>query len=213
MLAGPYQPLLIAATSSAEKACPYQASIIGQRLNLTNLAAFDLNAACSGLVYALAVAWSLMRTEGYDHALITAGEKLSRYVDYTDRSSCILFGDAGAALMLSTAQPEHELLTVELGADPAGADLVVMGGPGDQYHFRQDGKNVFKFAVDKMGGLIDRLLKRLAVKQDEPYFIIPHQANSRIFEAVARNKGIPGSVLSPISPNTETPPPLRSAWR
>ena len=188
----PYRPqLLIASTSSAEKTCPNQASIIGQRLNLTQVAAFDLNAACSGLVYALAVAWSLMRTEGYDHALVTAGEKITRFVDYQDRATCILFGDAGAALLLSTAQPEHELLAVELGADPSGADLVVMGGPGDQFYFRQDGKSVFKFAVEKMGELIDRLKARLGVEENEPYYVIPHQANRRILEAVARNKGIP----------------------
>lgn len=183
--------LVIAATSSAEKASPYQASIIAQQLNLTNLAAFDLNAACSGLVYALAVGRSLMQTEGYDHALITAGEKLSRFVDYKDRASCILFGDAGAALMLSAEEePEHELLTVELGADPTGADLVVMGGPDDEFYFRQDGKSVFRFAVEKMGSLIDLLKTRVGCADDR-YFIIPHQANSRILEAVARNKAIP----------------------
>lgn len=188
----PYRPqLLIAATSTAEKSVPNQASIIAQRLNLSNLAAFDLNAACSGLVYALAVGWSLMRTEGYDHALITAGEKLSRFVDYQDRATCILFGDAGAALLLSAEEPEHEILTVELGADPSGADLVVMGGLDDEYYFHQDGRNVFKFAVEKMGSLIDLLKARLGLKDDDRYFIIPHQANSRILEAVARNKRIP----------------------
>lgn len=187
-----YQPqLLIAATSTAEKNVPNQASLVAQKLNLSNLAAFDLNAACSGLVYALAVGWSLMRTEGYDHTLITAGEKLSRFVDYQDRATCVLFGDAGAALLLSADAPEHEILAVELGADPSGADLVVMGGPGDEYYFRQDGRNVFKFAVEKMGSLIDRLKSRLDLTDDDRYFVIPHQANSRILEAVARNKRLP----------------------
>lgn len=183
--------LLIAATSTAEKNVPNQASIIAQKLKLSPLAAFDLNAACSGLVYALAVGWSLMQTQGYDHTLITAGEKLSRFVDYKDRATCVLFGDAGAALLLSADEPEHEILTVELGADPSGADLVVMGGMGDEFYFRQDGRNVFKFAVEKMGSLIDLLKARLGLKDDDRYFIIPHQANSRILEAVARNKRIP----------------------
>ena len=187
-----YRPnLLIASSSTAEKSCPYQASIVAHRLNLTNLAAFDLNAACSGLVYSLAVGWSLMQTQGYDDVLITAGEKLSRYVDYTDRASCILFGDAGAALFLSTRQPEHEILTVELGADPAGSNLVIMGGQDEEFYFRQDGRNVFKFAVEKMGELIDLLKLRTGITDQDRYFIIPHQANRRIFEAVAKNKGIP----------------------
>ncbi|NLM37290.1 MAG: beta-ketoacyl-ACP synthase 3 [Firmicutes bacterium] len=196
-----YRPqLLIAATSTAEKCVPNQASLVAQKLNLTNLAAFDLNAACSGLIYALAVGWSLMRTEGYNHTLIAAGEKLSRFVDYKDRASCILFGDAGASLLLSTEEPEHEILAVELGADPSGADLVVMGGLDDEFYFRQDGQSVFKFAVEKMGVLIDHLKVRLGLKDNDRYFVIPHQANSRIIEAVARNKGIPAErIISNIA--------------
>lgn len=187
-----YRPeLLIAATSTAEKSCPYQASIVAHRLGLTDLAAFDVNAVCSGFVYALAIGWSLMQTQGYENVLVTAGEKLSRYVDYTDRASCILFGDAGAAFMLSTHQPEHEILTVELGADPAGSDLVIMGGLEDEYYFRQDGRSVFKFAVEKMAELIDRLKAKTGITDQDRYFIIPHQANQRIFEAVAKNKEIP----------------------
>ena len=187
-----YRPeLLISTTSTAEKSCPYQASIVAHRLGLTNLAAFDLNAACSGLVYSLAVGWSLMQTQGYENVLITAGEKLSRYVDYTDRASCILFGDAGAALFLSTHQPEHEILTVELGSDPAGSELVIMGGLDEEFYFQQDGRNVFKFAVEKMGELIERLKVKTGITDQDRYFIIPHQANQRIFEAVAKNKGIP----------------------
>ena len=163
-----YRPeLLIAATSTAEKCVPNQASLVAQKLNLTNLAAFDLNAACSGLVYALAVGWSLMQTGGYDHTLIAAGEKLSRFVNYKDRTTCVLFGDAGAALLLSAEEPEHEILAVELGADPSGADLVVMGGLNDEFYFRQDGRNVFKFAVEKMGNLIDRLKDRVPIWKKE----------------------------------------------
>ncbi|HBK69955.1 MAG TPA: 3-oxoacyl-ACP synthase [Firmicutes bacterium] len=187
-----YRPrLLISSTSTAEKSCPYQASIVAHKLNLTNLAAFDLNAACSGLVYSLAVAWSLMQTQEYEHALITAGENLSMYVDYTDRSSCILFGDGAAALMLSSHQPEHEILAVELGVDPTGSNQVIMGGQNEEFYFRQDGRSVFKFAVEKMGNLIDLLKEKTGITDQDPYFIIPHQANSRILEAVAKNKGLP----------------------
>ncbi len=183
--------LLISSSSTAEKSCPYQASIVANRLNLTDLAAFDLNAACSGLIYALAVAWSMMQTGNYEHTLITAGEKLSSFVDYTDRSSCILFGDAGSALFLSTQEPQHEIIAVELGMDATGSNDVVMGGQDQDYYFRQEGRKIFKFAVEKMGELIDHLKEKVGITEQDRYFIIPHQANARILEAVAKNKGIP----------------------
>lgn len=187
-----YRPqLLISSSGTAEKNCPYQASIIANQLNFTDLAAFDLNAACSGLVYALAVSWSMMQTGNYEHTLITAGEKLSSFVDYTDRSSCILFGDAGSALFLSTHEPQHEIIAVELGMDATGSNDVVMGGQDQDFYFRQDGRRVFKFAVEKMGELIDHLKEKTGITGQDRYFIVPHQANARIIEAVAKNRGIP----------------------
>lgn len=183
--------LLVASTGTSERKFPNQASIIANQLNLTGLAGFDLNAACSGLVYSLAVARSMMLTYGYKNTLVTAGEKMTAFVDYTDRASCILFGDGASALLLSSEEPEHEILTTELGMDPTGYDYVTMGGPEKEYYFWQDGKQVFKFAVNKMGELIDLMMERTKTGRDDSFYIIPHQANMRIFEAVARNKGLP----------------------
>ncbi|MGE5557712.1 MAG: 3-oxoacyl-ACP synthase III family protein [Bacillota bacterium] len=183
--------LLISSTASAEKRCPYQASIVANRLELKNLAAFDLNAVCSGSIYGLAVASSMMQTYNYKNALVTASEKMTMLTDYKDRASCILFGDGASAILLSSEDPEHEILDVELGIDASGSDLVSMGGPGDEFYFRQDGQNVYKFVVSKMNELIDLFKKRLGLCDGEKFYVVPHQANKRMLESVAKNKNIP----------------------
>jgi len=183
--------LLISSTATAEYGSPYQASIVANRLQLTNLGAFDLNAACSGLVYSLAIGRSLMQTGAYRHTLVTASEKMSMLTDYTDRASCVLFGDGAAAVMLSSENPEHEILTTELGLDATGSDYVIMRGPGKDFYFRQDGRRVFKFAVTIMNKLIDNLTRSCGIHKNDDFYIIPHQANYRMMEAVARDRQIP----------------------
>src|SRR5690554_1413682 len=182
--------LLISSTATAEYGSPYQASIVANRLNLTNLGAFDLNAACSGLVYSLAVAKSMIQTGPYRNILITASEKMSMLTDYTDRASCILFGDGAAALMLSSERPEHEIIATELGLDATGSDYVIMGGRED-YYFRQDGRKVFKFAVTIVGEVINRLLRESGANKNDDFYVVPHQANHRILEAAAHEINVP----------------------
>jgi 3-oxoacyl-[acyl-carrier-protein] synthase-3 len=184
--------LLVASTGTAETRFPYQGSIIANRLQLSGLPAFDINAACSGLVYSLVVGYSLMQAGPYQNALITAGEKMSLYMNYSDRSTCVLFGDGGSALLLSSERPEHLILTFELGTEASGYDQIVMGGSGDDYYFRQDGKNVFKFAVNKVVELIGSLQAKVRADSRRLY-IIPHQANTRIIQAAAEKSGIPES--------------------
>ena len=182
--------LLICSTATAERACPFQASIVANRLNLTNLGAFDLNAVCSGLVYSVVVAKSMIQAGPYRNVLVTASEKMSMLTDYTDRSSCVLFGDGAAALLLSSERPEHEILATELGLDATGSDYVIMGGRED-YYFRQDGRKVFKFAVTVLGEVIERLLRASGASKNDDFYVVPHQANYRILESAAREKNIP----------------------
>jgi 3-oxoacyl-[acyl-carrier-protein] synthase-3 len=177
--------LVIASSGTTERKFPYQASIVANRMQLKNLATFDVNVGCSGLVYSMAVGHSLMQSGPYHHTLVTAAEKMSDFVDYQDRASCILFGDAAAAVLLSAEQPEHEILTFELGTDASGCDQVIMGGPGSEYYFWQDGKNVFKFAVNKLAELVTVLRDRTGLRDDHRLHIIPHQANFRIIQAAA----------------------------
>ncbi len=182
--------LLISSTATAERACPFQASIVANRLNLTNLGAFDLNAVCSGLVYSVVVAKSMIQAGPYRNILITASEKMSMLTDYTDRASCVLFGDGAAALMLSSERPEHEIIATELGLDATGSDYVIMGGRED-YYFRQDGRKVFKFAVTIVGEVINRLLRESGANKNDDFYVVPHQANHRILEAAAHEINVP----------------------
>ncbi len=185
--------LLVSSTCTPGRLCPYQASVVANRLGLKDLAAFDLNAACSGMIYGLGLARGLMQSSPatYRSALITAAEKMSKLTDYRDRNTCILFGDAASALLLASEGQGPELLHVELGIDPTGSDLVRMGGSGDEYYFRQEGRQVFRFAVTIMAQLIDRMLERCGLTPQDSYHLVPHQANGRMLASVAQSKGIP----------------------
>ena len=185
--------LLIASTCTPGRQCPYQASTVAQRLELEGLAAFDVNAACTGMIYGLELARGLMQSSParYRNVLITAAEKMSRFTDYHDRNSCILFGDGASALLLAADGDGPELLEVAVGVTASGADLVRMGGPGDDFYFRQDGRQVFRFAVTIMGQMIDRMRECCALKGDEGFYVVPHQANARVIHSVAQSKGIP----------------------
>lgn len=176
---------LIASSGTTENKFPYQASIVANRLQLTGLATFDLNAGCSGLVFSMVMGYSLLQTGNYRNVLVTAAEKMSDFVDYSDRSSCILFGDGASSVLLSSEQPEHNIIDFELGTDASGFDQVVMGGQGADFYFHQDGRNVFKFAVNKMEELVMVLKERIGLKDSNRLHIIPHQANLRIIQAAA----------------------------
>jgi 3-oxoacyl-[acyl-carrier-protein] synthase-3 len=183
--------LLISSCATTEYKLPYQASIVANRMGLSGLPAFDLNVACSGMVYSMAVAYSMIQAGPYRNGLVTAAEKMSNFVDYKDRSSCILFGDGGSALLLSAENPEHEILSFELGTDAAGHKSVIMGGPGPEHFFWQDGKNLFKFAANKMAELVRILKERTGHPDNHRLHVIPHQANIRIIEAAIERTGVP----------------------
>lgn len=187
---------VIGSTATAEHACPTLAARVAQGLGFTQAFCFDMNAACSGLVYALAMGESLLKTGGGKAGLIAAGEKMSTLVDYSDRTSCVLFGDGAAALTLSSEPPYHRILETVLGADPSGADLVRMGGSeqhgtGVDRYFQQEGRAVFRFAVTKLKELIPLMLERLNLTVEDRFFVIPHQANLRMIENVAEEMKIP----------------------
>lgn len=183
--------LLISSSATAEKACPYQASIVANQLELKNLAGFDINAACSGLITGIAVGASMINTYGNKNVLVTGSEKMSSFTDYTDRSSCILFGDGASAVMVSSEKWEHEIVAVELGLDGSGSNLVKMGDRTGNNMFWQDGQKVFKFAVTKVGEMIDKLMTKIGLNnKKENFYVVPHQANQRIIEAVADRSDI-----------------------
>lgn len=183
--------LLISSSATVERHCPYQASIVANRLKLDNLAAFDVNAACSGLVYGMAIASSMMKTGGIGYGLLTASEKMSAFTDYSDRASCILFGDGAAAILLSSENYEHEIIVTELGCDPSGSDYVTMGAREGEHFFWQDGKQVYMFAMSTIIRMVEILKRKAGLSDDEKFYIVPHQANMRIAQSVSEKTGIP----------------------
>ena len=182
--------LLISSCGSSNRIYPYQSSSVAHSLGLAKLAAFDVCAACSGFIYGMAIARSMMDTLGYRNAMVTASEKMTAFTDYKDRASCILFGDGAAAALLSTEAEGHEILAVELGLDATGADLVTMGDRDGSPFFWQDGKKVYLFAVAKVCELIQTMMAKTGLSKDDPYWVVPHQANLRMFEAVCERTGL-----------------------
>jgi 3-oxoacyl-[acyl-carrier-protein] synthase III len=183
--------LLIVATCTPEVMIPNVAATVADRLGITAPGAFDLNAACAGFCYALNVAADAVRSGSSRHALVIGSEKLSQWIDWTDRSTCIIFADgAGAAVVGPTADGE-----------PSGIGPVVWGSAGDQAEritipdrqgfLRQDGQAVFRWTTTALAPVAREACERAGVKPEDIAAFIPHQANLRIIESIARKLGIP----------------------
>jgi len=191
--------LLVVATMTPDLPFPSTACLLQAKLGLRrDIPCFDVSAACSGFVYALQVAKDMMRSGAYRRALVVGAEKLSSVVDWSDRTTCVLFGDgAGAAVLETTATPGVGLLGNLLGADGNNAELLHCAGGGSaapatadslregRHFLRMNGKEVFRHAVRVMAESCERVLAKCDVKSDQVAWFIPHQANIRILEAVA----------------------------
>jgi len=196
---------VVSATLTPDRISPAQSFDVAHHLQANHAFCFDLNAACSGFIYGLAMAESLLKTRPIKTGLVTAGEQLTRMVDYTDRSSCVLFGDATAAAILTNDHPEHLLLYTELGGDPTMANEVTIGGirnlldnQSSEFYFKQNGKAVFKFAVNKIKELYDTVPRKVGLKPEQIKYVIPHQANIRIIEAATKEVAHNTIVISNI---------------
>ncbi len=199
--------LVVVATCTPELLCPSVASMLQERLGAVNAAAFDLNAACSGFVYATANVAGLVESGFAERVLVVGVEKLHVALDYRDRSTCILFGDGAGAAVYEASEGGAGVLSVDLGADGSKSGTMVvqaMGTRGDPYwgkspeetrlHF--EGQAVFKIAVSNLAASSTRALKRAGLTADDVDVVIPHQANARIIDAAARRLGIdPGKVF------------------
>lgn len=195
-LAGRELAFVIASTGTADLSCPSVAARVGRAVGLERGYCFDLNAACSGFVYALTVGASLLRGAGGGHGLVAAAEQVTALTDYRDRTSCILFGDGAGAAVLTTVPPHHRILHTALGADPTGADIITMGGQGcfgteDRHFVRQDGRKVFRFGVGILERLVREGLGAVGLSVEDRFHVVPHQANLRMIQHVAAKMGIP----------------------
>ncbi|GAB4238805.1 MAG: ketoacyl-ACP synthase III [Methyloligellaceae bacterium] len=192
--------LVILATSTPDNTFPATAVTIQAELGITRGAAFDVQAVCSGFVYALATADSFLKSGQYKRALVIGAETFSRILDWQDRSTCVLFGDGGGAVVLE-AQPlngsatQRGILASELRSDGRFKDkLYVDGGPsttGTVGHLRMEGREVFRHAVAKISSAIEDTLKQTGFTADDIDWFVPHQANKRILDSTARKIGLP----------------------
>lgn len=193
--------LIIVATITPDMPFPATACLVQQKLGAYRSAAFDLEAACSGFIYALEVGQQFIMSRTYDAVLVIGAEKLSSIVDWTDRNTCVLFGDGAGAAVLQSRPNAHGLLTACMGADGNKASLLSMPGGGSRcpasaesvaarlHYLRMDGKETFKNAVNAMFAAARESLRRCELEISQIKCIIPHQANQRIVDAVGERLG------------------------
>ncbi|MFS0727801.1 beta-ketoacyl-ACP synthase III [Paenibacillus sp. 1P07SE] len=195
--------LIIVATITPDMFFPSTACILQDKLGASKAAAFDLSAACSGFIYGLATASSMIASGMYRHALVVGAECLSRITDFTDRNTCILFGDGAGAVVIGPVPEGRGFRAFELGADGAGGDLLkVCGGGsrvpasersiGERQHFIQmAGSEVFKFAVRIMGNAAEEALRKAGMGKEDIDLLVPHQANIRIIQSALNRLQLP----------------------
>lgn len=187
--------LIILATSTPDNTFPASAVTVQAGLGIGHGAAFDLQAVCSGFVYALATADNFIKSGQYRRALVIGSETFSRILDWEDRTTCVLFGDGAGALVLEAQQSsgkmsERGIIGSILRSDGRYKDLLyVDGGPSATQtvgHLRMQGKDVFRFAVSAIAEVIDDTLKAHDLTADDIDWFVPHQANKRILDGTAR---------------------------
>jgi len=192
--------LIVCATSTPDETFPATATQVQARLGMTAGAAFDVQAVCSGFVYALAVADNFVRVGQAKTALVIGAETFSRILDWQDRSTCVLFGDGAGAVILKGVQAngsaaERGILSTHIYSDGRHHDaLYVDGGPsttGTVGHLRMEGREVFRHAVVRMSEAIDAALEANGLTPGDIDWLVPHQANLRIIEAMARRLNLP----------------------
>ena len=194
---------IIVATVTPDMFFPATACLVQEKIGATNAWGFDLSAACSGFLFAFQTGSSLVESGAYKKVLVIGADKMSSIVDYTDRNNCILFGDAGAAVLLEPSEgKEYGLQNSLLKVDGSGKDALNMKGGGslnppshetvDQkmHYLYQDGKAVFKVAVKGMADISYEIMQQNNLTSDDVAYLVPHQANLRIIGATADRMGI-----------------------
>ncbi|HUC91012.1 MAG TPA: beta-ketoacyl-ACP synthase III [Paenibacillus sp.] len=195
--------LIIVATVTPDMFFPSTACLLQDKLGARKAAAFDLSAACSGFIYGLATATSMIQTGMYRHVLVVGAECLSRITDYTDRNTCILFGDGAGAVVLGPVAEGRGFKSFELGADGSGGELLKVCGGGSRmpstaetvdskaHYIYMAGSEVFKFAVRIMGGAAEDALRKAGLEKGDIDLLVPHQANIRIIQSALNRLDLP----------------------
>lgn len=206
--------LIVVATSTPDQTFPATATAVQARLGITRGAAFDMQAVCSGFVYALATVDSFIRAGHATNALVIGAETFSRILDWKDRSTCVLFGDGAGAVVVkawhgSGSIDDRGILACRLRSDGRHGDkLYVDGGPsstGTVGHLRMEGREVFKHAVTNMTSIMEETMAAARVGPKEIDWFVPHQANLRILDGTARKLGVrPEQVVVTVDKHANT---------
>jgi 3-oxoacyl-[acyl-carrier-protein] synthase III len=193
---------IIVATVTPDHVFPATANIIAHKIGAKNAFGFDVSAACSGFLFSLTQAAAFIESGRYKNVMVIGADKMSAIVDYTDRTTCILFGDAAAAVLLEPNTEGFGVLDSILRSDGIGCDYLIMKAGGSKYpasintvnnreHFaRQEGQTVFKYAVKGMADVSAELMEKNNLTADDVAWLVPHQANLRIIDATANRMGV-----------------------
>ncbi len=195
--------LLICATVTPDHAFPATANIISEKAGIKNAFSFDLNAACSGFIYGLTVATQFIETGKCKKVILVGAEKMSAITDYTDRATCPLFGDAAAAILLQPTTEDLGVIDSLLYMDGVGKPYLHMKAGGSakppshetvdarEHFIYQEGQSVYKWAVSKMPDAVVAMMEKHHLTHEDIAWLVPHQANLRIIEAVGNRMGLP----------------------
>ncbi|MEN8870205.1 MAG: beta-ketoacyl-ACP synthase III, partial [Akkermansiaceae bacterium] len=196
--------LIIVATITPDTLTPATACYVQQQLGATKAVAFDISAACSGFLYAMKIAKRMIESGAFENALIIGAEKLSAFVNWEDRTTCVLFGDgAGAAVLRASKEGEGRILATDIGTDGKQTHLLNIPGGGSACPITINnageglatlamlGKEVFKHAVTRMKNSANLVIERAGLQPDDIAVVIPHQANLRIIDAIASRLAVP----------------------
>lgn len=194
--------LIICATVTPDMLFPSTACLMADRIGAGNICAFDISAACSGFLYALTTASKFIESGTYKKVIVVGCDKMSSIIDYTDRTTCVLFGDGAGAVLLEPNSNGFGIVDYILKSDGSGAEFLKMKAGGSLYpathetvdareHFvYQDGQPVFKKAVKSMADVSEEIMKKNNLSSDDIAWLVPHQANKRIIDATSRRMGV-----------------------
>ena len=195
--------MILVATMSPDYLSPSTANLIQAKIKAERAAAMDIQAACTGFLYALSIAKAYVETGCFRHVLVIATEKMSAFIDYKDRTTCVLFGDGAGAAIVAAHGQGLRIDTLYLGSDGQLADLVKIPAGGSRnpatqatveqglHYFKMSGNEVFKHAVRRMSAAARECLAKAGLEETDVSWLVPHQANKRIIDAIAKNFNIP----------------------
>ena len=194
--------LIICATVTPDMLFPSTACLIANKIGAGNICAFDISAACSGFLYALTTASKFIESGSYKKVIVVGCDKMSSIIDYTDRTTCVLFGDGAGAALLEPNTEGYGIMDYILKSDGNGAEFLKLKAGGSLYpashetvdakehYIYQDGQPVFKKAVQSMADVSEEIMQKNNLSADDVAWLVPHQANKRIIDATSRRMGV-----------------------